>query len=373
MARRSTTAFRGSPPSGRTKVKKTRSITRRVGPPAREPAAQLLQSDNSCRDSADQVAFCGRRRPLRRRRRPLSTAGSQEELKNKRRKPIETAEEQLRKSTTFPPTGRLVCLFVDSHLNKMRGNSLRSSRPANSMDQDSFDSFDDIEEMVMATNNLNLSPNPSETNRDSLNVSGEEDELPKSIIVTNVDLTVFDNADIKANFETMFREFEPNPTFHYLRSFRRVRVDFEAHLSASRAKLNLDGSPLGDNVIHCYFMQVLSPCTDEDAYLHVPPLEKQFLISPPASPPVGWEQPKEDRPVVDYDLLTAMASLTPGEDHELQPAKQVTMLGKSISTPSIVVQVCGSEEAAATGLTIASTNGRRIKATKCPDRQNSLD
>ena len=59
-------------------------------------------------------------------------------------------------------------------------------------------------------------------------------------------------------------------------------------------------------------LQILSPCTDEDAYLHVPPLEKQFLISPPASPPVGWEQPKEDKPVVDYDLLTAMASLSPG-------------------------------------------------------------
>ena len=60
---------------------------------------------------------------------------------------------------------------------KMRGSALRSSRPANSMDQDSFDSFDDIEEMVMATNNLSLSPNgmASEANRDSLNVSGEED------------------------------------------------------------------------------------------------------------------------------------------------------------------------------------------------------
>ena len=69
------------------------------------------------------------------------------------------------------------------------------------MDQDSFDSFDDIEEMVMATNNLSLSPNgnASEANRDSLNVSGEEDELPKSIIVTNVDLSVFDNLDIKVN------------------------------------------------------------------------------------------------------------------------------------------------------------------------------
>jgi len=252
----------------------------------------------------------------------------------------------------------------------MRGNTLRSSRPANSMEQDSFDSFDDIEEMVMAANNLSLSPNgQNEANRDSLNVSGEEDELPKSIIVTNVDLSVFDNLDNKANFEAMFREYEPNATFHYLRSFRRVRVDFEAHLAASSAKLSLDGTPMGNNnVIHCYFLQILSPCADEDSHLHVPPSEKQFLISPPASPPVGWEQPKEDKPVVDYDLLSAMASLSPGENHELHPSKQVTMLGKSISTPSIVVQVCGTEEMA----TIHATT-RRIKATKCPDRQNSLD
>ena len=54
-----------------------------------------------------------------------------------------------------------------------------------------------------------------------------------------------------------------------------------------------------------------------------------------------------------------------GENHELHPAKQVTLLGKSISTPSIVVQVCGNEAAEAAG--------RRIKATRCPDRQNSLD
>ena len=54
----------------------------------------------------------------------------------------------------------------------------------------------------------------------------------------------------------MFREYEPNATFHYLRSFRRVRVDFEAHLAASRAKLSMDGTPFGQNVIHCYFLQV---------------------------------------------------------------------------------------------------------------------
>ena len=46
--------------------------------------------------------------------------------------------------------------------------------------------------------------------------------------------------------------------------------------------------------------------------------------------PLGWEQPGEGNPVVDYDLLAALAQLSPGEDHELQASTSVT--------PSIVVQ-----------------------------------
>ena len=54
----------------------------------------------------------------------------------------------------------------------------------------------------------------------------------------------------------MFREFDPGCIFHYLRSFRRVRVDFETHGTAANAKLNLDGTPIGEDTIHCYFIQV---------------------------------------------------------------------------------------------------------------------
>jgi hypothetical protein len=79
----------------------------------------------------------------------------------------------------------------------------------------------------------------------------------------------------------------------------------------------MDGPQVVYRVSHNnkYFFpfQILSPRTEEDSHLHVPPLEKQFLISPPTSPPVGWEQPKEDKPAVDYDLLSAMASLSPGK------------------------------------------------------------
>jgi hypothetical protein len=47
-------------------------------------------------------------------------------------------------------------------------------------------------------------------------------------------------------------------------------------------------------------------------HLKLPPLTKQFLISPPASPPLDWEPVHEAEPVINFDLLHAMASLAPG-------------------------------------------------------------
>ena len=51
--------------------------------------------------------------------------------------------------------------------------------------------------------------------------------------------------------------------------------------------------------------------TSED-YLRPPALEKNFLISPPGSPPVGWEQIREDPPnatPLAEDLIQALRKL----------------------------------------------------------------
>ena len=51
--------------------------------------------------------------------------------------------------------------------------------------------------------------------------------------------------------------------------------------------------------------------------LEVPPLDKNFLISPPSSPPVGWQQIREDRPNADTlaaDLIRALSGLTTDDD-----------------------------------------------------------
>ena len=65
---------------------------------------------------------------------------------------------------------------------------------------------------------------------------------------------------------------------------------------------------------------------------------KLFLISPPASPPVGWTQTEEPIPVVNYDLLTAVAGLE-------MPDKTVELITRTDSTPAIFVMGCANPEA----------------------------
>lgn len=87
-------------------------------------------------------------------------------------------------------------------------------------------------------------------------------------------------------------------------------------------------------------------------YLRPPQLEKQFLISPPVSPPIGWEQKIEDPPIVDLNLVAAIAQLQPSEARSIEknalneiflfPDESHELLPKKLGskTPSIVIHTC---------------------------------
>lgn len=88
---------------------------------------------------------------------------------------------------------------------------------------------------------------------------------------------------------------------------------------------------------------------------------KQFLISPPASPPAGWQPHEEGEPIVSHDLLAALANLMPGESHELHPP--------STDQPGIVIHTAKVKDE--NGDDIDDTDAQtpqRIIQTKCPER-----
>lgn len=61
--------------------------------------------------------------------------------------------------------------------------------------------------------------------------------------------------------------------------------------------------------------------------LAVPALEKNWLISPPGSPPVGWTQVREDPPnaqSVHDDLLKALAKLSSSDKQQDQNTGDIT-------------------------------------------------
>lgn len=114
-----------------------------------------------------------------------------------------------------------------------------------------------------------------------------------------------------------------------------MRVNYSSPNAAANARIQLHQTHFGETNINCYFAQPVTPIglyitylyiikailyimkiiyfiDVEDQHLQPPALTKQFLISPPASPPIGWEPREENEPLVNHDLLAAIANLSAG-------------------------------------------------------------
>lgn len=62
------------------------------------------------------------------------------------------------------------------------------------------------------------------------------DDLPTSLIVTSIHSEVFVNDELKAEMESLFRQFSNDVTFYWLKSFRRLRVNYVDAISAGEKR-----------------------------------------------------------------------------------------------------------------------------------------
>ena len=87
-------------------------------------------------------------------------------------------------------------------------------------------------------------------------------------------------------------------------------------------------------------------------YLQVPKLQKMFLISPPASPPLGWEHSIEQAPVIAHrdmhNLKSILDAKTPKEYFETvygsNQQQQDEMMAQVVAKLSLCIQQSNNRE-----------------------------
>jgi hypothetical protein len=93
----------------------------------------------------------------------------------------------------------------------------------------------------------------------------------------------------------------------------RIIVSFQSEQDAIKVRQQIDGTAfLNNSIAKCYFGEP-TPIDQNTKYLDRPDAGRLFFISPPPSPPVGWEMRSEDPPnkeVHAEDLASKLQKLT---------------------------------------------------------------
>ncbi|KAG5684212.1 hypothetical protein PVAND_013451 [Polypedilum vanderplanki] len=158
---------------------------------------------------------------------------------------------------------------------------------------------------------------------DHLLNSEESDQEETSLVVSNINSEVFSSPELKEEIENLFREFSEEITFQYFKSFHRLRVNFANSEPAAEACAKIHLREFHNSVLKCHFIRPIILNKKSNKSLELPKPTKQFLISPPSSPPLGWEQIEESEPIFNHELVAALSNLTSGgEIHEIHAASE---------------------------------------------------
>jgi hypothetical protein len=156
-------------------------------------------------------------------------------------------------------------------------------------------------------------------NVNSTNNSQEDEVLDdlKELIVTNLPQDMFSDEQIRIKFEDLFRSYSMNVKFYYFRALKRCYIKYDDSEVSINARYELDGYLFGCETLRVFFAEPIK-LKNTSSSLKPPENTKAFLISPPASPPVGWESAYEDPPVINLNLITALSKLSPSKNYLCQ-------------------------------------------------------
>ncbi|KAF2277609.1 Calcipressin [Westerdykella ornata] len=132
-----------------------------------------------------------------------------------------------------------------------------------------------------------------------------------TLIITNLlEPEIFHPANL-VQIRELINQYARIHTWAPLKSFRRIVTSFFDVDSAILIRQKLDGETLMGSRIRVYF-GLNTPLNPSDQHLPLPKSDKLFFISPPPSPPMGWEMQNEEAPnkiVHAEDLASALAKL----------------------------------------------------------------
>lgn len=161
-------------------------------------------------------------------------------------------------------------------------------------------------------------------------------KMPKPtnvLVCDNLPPEIWSSSEAKTDFQKLFTCHGDIEEIEMEQENLRCRVVFTSYGEAIHALNAVHGKILAGTRIHAFY----GPSQELDMmpmeYLNVPIQTKQFLISPPASPPVDWESVEEDPPIMEQEFL----SLFEGAELHAPPGVTRVLVKAEEAKPAICV------------------------------------
>lgn len=167
-----------------------------------------------------------------------------------------------------------------------------------------------------------------------------------TLLITNLDDLEIFRPDNLQTIKELINQTAPVNSWSPLKSFRRIVCSFADEQAAIKVRSIWDGEAVMGRRCRVYFGQHTPlHMTQQDQHLALPDAGKLFFISPPPSPPCGWEMRLEDAPnkqVHAEDLADALAKLhhrNPAPvDTPISPVEGASVRGRRSRSSTLIFQ-----------------------------------